>query len=56
VVEAVDAYTEALADDLRLGGALSAALHFNVQVGVMRYAGVEYHGAALAHLWTLRVV
>jgi hypothetical protein len=55
VIDAVDAYTEALADDPTLGGALAMALHVSVQVGVMRYAGVDYHGAAFTHTWALRV-
>jgi hypothetical protein len=53
VVAAVDAYTGALADDPLLGGALAESLRIEVALGVQRYAGVDYHGAALVHTWVM---
>jgi hypothetical protein len=52
---AIDAYAEAMAADPSLGGALPVALRFRVRAGVVRYGGVDYHGAVFTHTWTLRV-
>ncbi|MBN1963312.1 MAG: hypothetical protein JW910_01615 [Anaerolineae bacterium] len=55
LVDAVDAYVEALAGDPTLDGALPVALRLSVRTGVVRYAGVDYHGATFVHTWTLHV-
>jgi hypothetical protein len=52
---AIDAYAEALAADPTLNGALPVALRFRVRAGVVRYAGLDYHGAVFTHTWTLHV-
>jgi hypothetical protein len=55
LADAIDAYADATAADPTLGGALPQALCFNVRAGVVRYAGIEYHGAVFTHTWTLHV-
>jgi|AMZC01.1.fsa_nt_AMZC01006307.1_5 hypothetical protein len=55
LMEALDAYVAALAADPTLGGALLAPLRLRLRVGVVRYGGVDYHGAVFAHTWTLPV-
>jgi len=55
LIEAIDAYAEAMAADPMLNGALPAALRFSVRAGIVRYAGVDYHGAVFTHTWTLHV-
>ncbi len=56
LVEAVDAYLEAISEDGTLGGALHEPLVIErVQVGVMEYGGVRYYGARFRHRW-VRVV
>jgi hypothetical protein len=52
---AIDTYLEALADDPVLDGTLAVALTCAVRAGVVRYAGVDYHGATFLHTWTLHV-
>ncbi len=52
---AIDAYAEALAADPTLGGALPVPLQFRVRAGVVRYGGVDYHGATFTHTWRLHV-
>jgi hypothetical protein len=52
---AIDAYAEALAADPTLDGALPVALRFRVRAGVVRFGGVDYHGATFLHAWTLQV-
>ena len=44
-----------MASDPLLDGALRAALHVDLRAGVVRYAGVEFHGATFTHTWRLRV-
>jgi hypothetical protein len=55
LADAVDAYAEAMAADPTLSGALPLALRFEARLGVVRYAGVDYHGALFTHTWTLFV-
>ena len=55
LAEAIDTYAEAMAADPTLNGALPVALRFRVRAGVVRYAGVDYHGAVFTHIWTLHV-
>lgn len=50
---AIDDYLAAMAGDPLLGGALRAALQVEVRAGVVRYAGVDYHGATFTHTWRL---
>jgi len=52
---ALDAYLAALAADPTLGGVLMAPLRVRVRAGVVRYGGVDYHGAVFTHIWTLQV-
>jgi hypothetical protein len=52
---AIDAYVVALAADPTLSDALPVALRFRVRAGVVRFAGVDYHGAVFTHTWTLHV-
>ncbi|NLF75409.1 MAG: hypothetical protein GX573_06905 [Chloroflexi bacterium] len=52
---AIDDYLAAMASDPLLDGALRAALHVDLRAGVVRYAGVEFHGATFTHTWRLRV-
>ncbi len=51
----LDAYVAALATDPTLGGALIAPLRLRLRAGVVRYGGVDYHGAVFTHIWTLQV-
>jgi hypothetical protein len=55
LADAIDASAEAMASDPTLGGALRVALRFRVRAGVVRYGGVDYHGAVFTHVWTLHV-
>jgi hypothetical protein len=55
LADAIDAYAEAMAADPTLDGALPVALRFQVQAGVVRFGGVDYHGATFLHTWTLWV-
>jgi len=52
---AIDDYLAALASDPLLDGALRAALHVELRAGIVRYAGVEFHGATFTHTWRLHV-
>jgi hypothetical protein len=51
----IDLYVDAMAADPLLDGALATALRFSMRAGVVRYGGVDYHGAAFTHTWTLHV-
>jgi hypothetical protein len=51
----IDTYAAAMAGDPTLNGALPMALRFQVRAGVVRYAGIDYHGAAFTHTWTLHL-
>jgi hypothetical protein len=55
LVATADAYVAALAADPTLGGALAVPLRLRLRAGVVRYGGVDYHGAVFTHTWTLRV-
>lgn len=52
---ALDAYLAALAADPTLGGALIAPLRVRVRAGVVRFGGIDYHGAVFTHTWTVQV-
>lgn len=51
----IDTYAAAMAANPTLSGALPVALRFQVRAGVVRYAGIDYHGAAFTHTWTLHL-
>jgi hypothetical protein len=55
LVTLIDAYVAALAGDPTLGGALALALTFTIRAGVVRYGGVEYHGAVFTHTWVMNL-
>jgi hypothetical protein len=55
LADAIDTYTAALAADPTLDGALPVALRCRVRAGVVRFGGVDYHGAVFTHTWTLNV-
>ncbi len=55
LADAIDLYTVALANDLTLDGALPAGLRFRVRAGVVRYAGMDYHGVVFMHTWRLHL-
>lgn len=55
LTDAIDAYVAAMASHPTLNGALATALRFRVRAGVVRYGGVDYHGAVFTHIWTLRI-
>ncbi len=56
LIDAVDAYLEAISADGTLNGALDTELEIlRVQVGVVEYAGVRFYGARFRHRW-VRVV
>lgn len=55
LIDLIDNYTEALADDPTLSGALPLPLRFTVQIGIVRYGGVEYYGVTFLHTWVLQV-
>jgi hypothetical protein len=55
LADAIDTYIDALAADPTLDGSLPVALTCRVAAGVVRYAGVDYHGATFRHTWTLHV-
>jgi len=53
LADAIDAYVEALSADATLDGALPVPLRFHLRAGVVRYGGIDYHGAVFTHTWTL---
>ncbi|MCY3836584.1 MAG: hypothetical protein OXF83_09160 [Anaerolineaceae bacterium] len=53
LVDLLDAYLEAIAVDLTLGGRLLEPTQLEVEVGVFPYASVAYHGCRLRHTWKL---
>lgn len=55
LADLIDGYIEAMVADPSLGGALPAALRFQVRAGVVRYGGIDYHGATFVHTWVLNV-
>ncbi|HVO70084.1 MAG TPA: hypothetical protein VMT24_08565 [Aggregatilineaceae bacterium] len=55
LAEAIDAYAGAMAADPTLDGALPVALRCRVRAGMVRFSGVDYHGATFLHTWTLQV-
>lgn len=56
LVDAMDAYLDAVSGDGTLNGALDAELEItSVQPGVVEYAGVRFYGVRFRHRWT-RVV
>jgi hypothetical protein len=55
LADAIDNYAAAMAADPTLGGALPVALRFRVRAGVVRFSGVDYHGAVFTHTWTLHI-
>jgi len=55
LADLIDGYIEAMAADPLLGGALPVGLHFQVRAGVVRYGGIDYHGATFLHTWALNV-
>ncbi|MBN2303075.1 MAG: hypothetical protein JXQ72_01270 [Anaerolineae bacterium] len=55
LADAIDTYVEALAGNPTLDGALLTALRCTVRAGVVRYGGIDYHGATFMHTWTLWV-
>jgi hypothetical protein len=55
LADLIDTYAAAMANDPTLSGALPLALRFQVRAGVVRYAGIDYHGAAFTHTWTLHL-
>ncbi|HEX3049448.1 MAG TPA: hypothetical protein VHP83_02255 [Aggregatilineaceae bacterium] len=55
LVSLIDAYVAALAGDPTLGGALALVLMFTIRAGVVRYSGVEYHGAVFTHTWVMNL-
>lgn len=55
LVALADAYLAALAADPLLDGSLPVALRCDVDFDVIRYAGIDYHGARFTHTWTLHL-
>jgi hypothetical protein len=55
LADAIDTYLGAMAADPTLDGALPVALRIRVRVGVVRYAGLDYHGVTFTHTWTLHI-
>ncbi|NDJ77551.1 MAG: hypothetical protein GYB65_14965 [Chloroflexi bacterium] len=55
LADAIDTYAAALAGEPTLDGALAVALRCTVQAGVVRYAGIDYHGATFFHDWQLAI-
>lgn len=55
LADAIDTYLSAMASEPTLDGALPVALHIRVRAGVVRFAGLDYHGATFTHTWTLHV-
>jgi hypothetical protein len=55
LIAAIDTYVEAMAADPTLDDALMIPLRLHVRPGVVRYAGVDYHGATFFHTWQLRL-
>lgn len=52
LIDAVDAYLDALRADGTLGGALASELAITrVVPGVVEYAGVKYYGVRFRHVW-----
>jgi hypothetical protein len=52
LVDAVDAYLEAVSADGTLGGALGAELEIvAVLPGVVEYAGAKFYGVRFRHVW-----
>lgn len=55
LVDLIDSYIEALADNPTLSGALPVPLCFTMQIGIVRYGGVEYYGVTFLHTWVLHI-
>jgi len=55
VVVAADAVIAALAANPDLDGTLARPLRCAVTLGIVPWAGVDYHGALFRHTWTLRI-
>jgi hypothetical protein len=55
LVNRMDAYLAALAGDPTLDGALAVALHCTIRAGVVRFGGVDYHGAVFMHTWVMNL-
>lgn len=53
LVDLIDAYFMALADDLTLNGTLLEPPQVQIEPGVFEYGGVEYTGCAFRHRWVV---
>ncbi len=53
LVDLIDSYTAALAEDVTLGGQLLAPARLGVEPGRYSYGGREFHGCAFRHTWQL---
>lgn len=55
LVDAIDAYFDALALDIRLGGTLLEPPNVKVEPGIFQMGGVDYVGCAFRHTWLIEV-
>lgn len=53
LVDLVDAYVAALADDVTLGDALLRPAQVGVEPGVFQYGSGEFYGCAFRHTWLM---
>jgi hypothetical protein len=54
LVDRIDSYFAALANDITLGGTLLEPASVRVDPGIFTFGGVEYYGCAFRHSWLIQ--
>ena len=54
LVDRIDSYFAALADDITLGGTLLEPASVRVDPGIFTFGGVEFYGCAFRHSWLIQ--
>ena len=55
LIDLIDAYFAALAEDVTLGGVLLEPAKVTVEPGVFTHGDAVFHGCALRHLWIIKL-
>lgn len=53
LADSIDAYMEAIAADLTLGGALEEAANVSIETGIFSHGTGQYYGCAFRHTWII---
>lgn len=53
IVDHIDAYLDALADDVTLAGALAEPTRVRIEPGIVTHGDTRYHGCIFRHFWLL---